>query len=193
MQSFQNLPRGYNIPPPPEIFPVKHSILPYPHTMKLLAAIILLASMTRALSLVAASIQVKRVPIDMIQLNDADSTDGGRFLRGYRFDDKNNRIYTHIAINEDREYQSTANVVSSKLVAKLLTTWKTMTDKDFQNLQLFLNKETTLEKLYRKGATPFKLFTGINRNGIPNEGAIRARWEKYFDFWVAKKNAALPK
>ncbi|KAG3111506.1 hypothetical protein PI125_g9055 [Phytophthora idaei] len=149
----------------------------YRHYLMLLAAAILLASQAKALSLSTGSSQTKLASVaspGTLQLDNAVLTrgDGERLLRVHKTDDESNKIGNYNTDSEERGFQSTAKSASAKLAKKLATKWKTVTNKDFRNLNLFLNEQATFEELYKKGATPFKLFTEMDHNGIAKVGKI---------------------
>ncbi|ETI45160.1 hypothetical protein F441_10086 [Phytophthora nicotianae CJ01A1] len=143
----------------------------------------------------SASTQMKPANIaslGVIQPDNAASTrsDDERFLGAHKTDDGGKNIGSYNTGSEEREFQSAAKAASTKLTTKLGTEWKKITNKDFRNLLLFLDEKTTFAKLYRKGATPFKLFTEMNHRGILKEGVISVRWSNYMDYWV-KRNTGL--
>ncbi|KAG2788248.1 hypothetical protein Pcac1_g2570 [Phytophthora cactorum] len=149
----------------------------YRHYLMLLAAAILLARQAEALSPSTGSSQTKLASVaspGTLQLDNAVLTrgDGERLLRVHKTDDESNKIGNYITDSEERGFQSTAKSASAKLVKKLATKWKTMTNKDIRNLKLFLNEQATFEELYKNGATPFKLFTEMDHNGIAKVGKI---------------------
>ncbi|KAF1789624.1 hypothetical protein JG687_00017115 [Phytophthora cactorum] len=168
----------------------------YRHYLMLLAAAILLARQAEALSPSTGSSQTKLASVaspGTLQLDNAVLTrgDGERLLRVHKTDDESNKIGNYITDSEERGFQSTAKSASAKLVKKLATKWKTMTNKDIRNLKLFLNEQATFEELYKKGATPFKLFTEMDHNGIAKVGKIDVRWGAYMDFWVKKNTGVI--
>ncbi|KUF89798.1 U-box domain-containing protein 12 [Phytophthora nicotianae] len=130
---------------------------------------------------------------DKQQQENAVSTrrDGERFLRSDKIDDEGNLVESYNTDNEERGFQSAAKLAAEKLAAQLGTKWKALTNKDFRNLQLFLNVKTSFEKLYKKGATPFKLMTEMNHNGIAKVGSIDERWGDYLKFWVKKNHGEI--
>ncbi|ETM37097.1 hypothetical protein L914_16326, partial [Phytophthora nicotianae] len=130
-------------------------------------------------------------------LNNAVSvrSSGERLLRTHRTDSEGNSNNTD---QEEREIQNTVTAATAKIIANLGTKWKTLTNDDFRNMKLFLKAvskdadDTAYDMLFRKGATPYKLFTEMRHNGIDTEAAINAKikalWAGYFTYWV-KRNA----
>nr|QMU24826.1 PaRXLR2 [Phytophthora agathidicida] len=158
----------------------------------LATAIIFFASTTEAASTVK---QTKLEKVASLNSVDAATIQGNskRFLRTRKTDDTDVNGESYDADSEERGVKDTiAKQLGPERTKKLVTMWKTATNKDFRNMRLFLNEKTTFEELYKKKATPYKLSTAMAHNEVPKVGAIDERWGKYLKYWVNRNAGGKP-
>ncbi|POM67210.1 Secreted RxLR effector peptide protein [Phytophthora palmivora] len=104
-----------------------------------------------------------------------------RFLGTHKNEIVAGKDDTYDTESEERGLQyNTVQDIAKKLRAEAGIKWKTLTDKDFRNYKLFMGG-ASFEKLYKKGATPFKLFTQLGKNDIDK---TTTRYYAYEDYWV---------
>ncbi|POM66344.1 Secreted RxLR effector peptide protein [Phytophthora palmivora] len=106
-----------------------------------------------------------------------------RFLRTHKNEIEADKDDNYDADSEERGLQyNTVQDFAKKLRVKSGTKWKILTDKDFRNYKLFMGG-ASFEKLYKKGAIPFKLFTQLEKDKI---NKTTTRYSEYFDYWVKR-------